>query len=123
MSEQEPGNNADETLLRRDSDGVGRLDKGPMTPNQSAHDDETVIRGSMRCFAMAHPDDETVIRQDTARPRNIEENQQVAGSDDATIIRGAEADSSGDRMMRPFIRSEARQDIASDDARPSDTRC
>jgi hypothetical protein len=91
MSEQEPGNNADETLLRKDTKRGSDVDNASEN-NQSAHGDETVIRGS-DTDASAGAHNETAIREDTTTKGNLEENQQVASSDDATIILGAEEDS------------------------------
>ena len=99
-----PGNNADETLLRKDtkrgSDGKTRL---KMTVRLTVM---TVIRGRADASAGAH--NETAIREDTTTKGNLEENQQVASSDDATIILGAEEDHARLRMTRRSFEIKSR---------------
>ena len=108
MSEQGPGNNADETLLRKESKPVSNANRASESTHPS-HDDETVIRGS-DASGDINPADETIIREDNPLP----------GTDAATIIRGSDTSPSETRNTSSddatILREDAVEGMGPDDA-------
>jgi serine/threonine protein kinase/formylglycine-generating enzyme required for sulfatase activity len=118
MSERKSGSEADETILRQDSSKTSSEQSG-QSSDASA---ETIIRGSETNSAAetaadveVASDAETIVRgQDPAGDSGGTDPVDSPASDDATIIRGAEAPATPDAAT--IVRSPDAQNAVSDSA-------